>query len=165
MMKNFKLIERLLGVVLFSLTLPTFALTNAVTHAYPGGVGVALQIGNDLYDSLDAKYRQKLEAPPLCTMQTNAPALALIITNDANKNLCQLSVSTGFVDLINHIAHAKAIDKAQPGFFDKYMTGLAAQDDSTNPPAAPGIDGAQFWTDDIMNDQASYFNQMMGMTV
>jgi hypothetical protein len=165
MMKKFKVIGRLLSVVLFSTCMPTFGQSASPAHAYPSGVSVALQIGNDLYDSLDAKYRQKLEAHPLCTMETNAPYMALITTNDANRNLCQISISVGFVDLINHIAHAKAIDKAQPGFFDQYMNGLASMDATTNPPVAPAITADQYWTDDVMNDQASYFNQIMGMTV
>jgi hypothetical protein len=114
-------------------------------HVYPSGMTVALQIENDLYESLDAKYQDKLH------IGTDLPGAA--------------AISEGFVELINHIAHAKAIDKVAPGFFDLYMAGLVADTTNGDAPRAPAIVADKYWSDDIMNDQASYFNQMMGMTM
>jgi hypothetical protein len=149
--------------LLIAATLCLSLSASAGTHAYPSGVKVAVQIGHDLYDSLDAKYREKLQEPPVCAVPANAPELTLVSASDDNKALGQLSMSVGYVDLINHIAHAKAIDHVEPGYFDKYMSGLA--NDNGNPPSAPEIIEDRFWSDDIMNEQASYFNQMMGMTM
>ena len=126
-MKNFKLIERLISVAWLAACMPCYALTNSTPHVYPSGTSVAVQIGNDLYDSLDAKYREKLQSPPVCTNPLSTPSMAFVETNDQNKTLCQVSISVGFVDLINHIAHAKAIDRIEPGFFDQYMSGLARE--------------------------------------
>lgn len=134
----------------------------ASAHVYPSGVKVAVQIGSDLYDSLDAKYRNKLQEPPICAVPATTPELALVSTGD-DKAQGQLSMSVGYVNLINHIAHAKAVDRLEPGFFDKYMANLG--NDNGNPPQAPEITEDRYWTDDVMNDQATYFNQMMGMTV
>jgi len=139
---------------------PWHAVSAPALHVYPSGIQVALQIGSDLYDSLDAKYRVKLQEPPILAVSENTPELAPV---SENNSLGRVSISVGYVDLINHIAHAKAIDRMEPGFFDKYMAGLA--NDNGNPPLAPEIVEDRYWTDDVMNDQASYFNQMMSLTM
>lgn len=137
------------------------------THTYPSGVKAALQIESDLYNSLDDKYRTKVVAPPEISGSMAERELAKVekSENDMAKALRQASISANFVDFINHVAHAKAVDKIQPGFFDKYMAGLANDPATGAVPPAPNIVDDKFWTDDVMNDQASYFNQMMSMTV
>jgi hypothetical protein len=165
MMKKFNLVQSLVVASCLVLELPGYALTNSTPHVYPSGVQVALQIGSDLYDSLDAKYRNKLQAPAICAVPVDAPELAPVEKNDENKSLGQVFVSVGFVDLINHIAHAKAIDNIEPGYFEQYMSELARETASGTPPEAPSIVEDRYWTDDVMNEQASYFNQMMGMTM
>jgi hypothetical protein len=165
MIKIFALIESAIAMSFLALGVPCYALTNSLPHVYPSGINVAMQIGSDLYDSLDAKYRRKLQAPPVCPLALDAPEVTPIAKNDENKTLCQVSVSVGFVDLINHIAHAKAIDRIQPGYFDQYMSGLAGETATGNPLVAPNIMEERYWSDDVMNDQSSYFNQMMGMTM
>lgn len=164
-MNKLPLIQSLIAATWLVLGTPGFALTNSSPHGYPSGVQVALQIESDLYNSLDAKYRNKLQVARAAKAALAAPAKALMEKNDENKTPCEVSISAGFVDLINHIAHAKAIDKIQPGYFDQYISGLARETASGNPPVAPNIAEDRYWTDHVMNDQASYFNQMMGMTM
>jgi hypothetical protein len=144
-----------------------YAQTQSTPHTYPSGVKAALQIESDLYNSLDDKYRNKVEAPPEITGSMAERELAKVQNseNAMAKALGQASISASFVDFINHVAHAKAVDKVQPGFFDQYMSGLARDTANGTPPVAPNIVDDRFWTDDVMNDQASYFNQMMGMTM
>ncbi len=165
MMKILHLLERLIVAVTLVLGLRSDAITNSTPHIYPSGINVALQIGSDLYDSLDAKYRKMLQAPPVCAVPLNAPTVAPTERNGENRTLCQISVSVGFVDLINHIAHAKAIDRIQPGYFDQYMSELARETVTGNTPEARNIVEDRYWTDAVMNEQASYFNQMMGLTM
>ena len=164
MMKNL-LIERLFIAAMLVQGSQGYAMTNATQHTYPSGINVAVQIGSDLYDSLDAKYRKMLQELPVCTVPLNASAVAPTERNGEKKNLSQISVSVGFVDLINHIAHAKAIDRIQPGYFDQYMSELARETMTGNTPEARNIVEDRYWTDAVMNEQASYFNQMMGMTM
>jgi len=139
MMKKLSLFESLIVASSLLVGLPVSALPNSAQHIYPSGVTVAAQIGSDLYDSLDAKYRNKLPAPLVCPV--------------------------AFVNLINHIAHAKAIDRIEPGFLDRYMADLARATADGATPVAPDITDDRYWTDSVMNDQSSYFNQMMGMTL
>jgi len=164
-MNKLTLVRSLFAATWLVLGTPGFALTNTWPHVYPSGVQVALQIENDLYNALDAKYRNRLKAAPAGTAALVAPAMAPREKNNKNKTPCEVSVSVGFVDLINHIAHAKSIDKIQPGYFDQYMSGLARETANGNPPEAPNIAEDRYWTDPVMNDQASYFNQMMGLTM
>jgi hypothetical protein len=161
MMKQFILVKSLVAASWLVLSMPGYS----APHVYPSGVPAALQIGSDLYDSLDAKYRTKLQTPPVCTVPVNAPELAPVEKSGENKTLGQISISVGFVDLINHIAHAKAIDRIQPGYFDKYMSDLARETTTGSAPQAPEITDDRFWTDNMMNEQAGFFNQMMGMTM
>jgi len=162
LMKKINVVGCLIVVSCLFAGLPSYALSS---HVYPSGVTVAVQIGSDLYDSLDAKYRDRLQTPAVCTVPLNTPTLALVEKNDQNKTLGQVSISVGFVDLINHIAHAKAIDHIQPGYFDQYMSDLARESAAGTAPEAPAIVDERYWTDAVMNEQASYFNQMMGMTM
>jgi hypothetical protein len=165
MMSKLTVVQSLFAASWLVLGTPGFALTNSWPHSYSSGVEVARQIESDLYNSLDAKYRNKLQAARAAKAALHAPAKALMEKSDENKTLYEASVSVGFVDLVNHIAHAKAIDKIQPGYFDQYMSGLARETANGNPPEAPNIAEDRYWTDPVMNDQASYFNQMMGMTM
>ena len=165
MMNKLTLIQSLFAAIWLVLGTPGFAQTKSRPHSYSSGVEVALQIESDLYNALDAKFRNKLQAARADKAALNARAKALMEKNDENRTPCEVSVSASFVDLINHIAHAKAIDKIQPGYFDQYMSGLARETANGNPPEAPNIAEDRYWTDRVMNDQASYFNQMMGMTL
>jgi hypothetical protein len=153
----------LLFATIFALAWPGQAQTKSTPHVYPSGVKAAVQIGRDLYDSLDVKYRNKLQEPPVYAVPLGIPQVSTIARMNETKALGQVSISVGFVDLINRIAHAKAIDRTQPGYFDQYMNTLAGE--SGNPPVAPEIVEDRYWTDDILNDQVSYFNQMMSMTM
>lgn len=184
MMKNLnlisgksKLVNSFFAVAWFALRLSGYGASNPaqsaasapsaapVQHVYPSGVEVAVSIGSDLYNSLDKKYRSKLQEPPICVVPGNAPEMAPVANTAEDKTMGQLSVSVGFVNLINHIAHALAVDRIQPGYFNQYMTYLATPTADGTTPEPPDILADRCWTDDVMNDQASYFNQMMGMTM
>ncbi len=139
---------------------------SAPQRAYPTGFSVALERGGDLYEALPAKFGNQLAAQPVALQAQDLPQIMPIASKDKNKVLRQVSVSAGFIDLVNHLSHAKAIDRIQPGFFDQYVQNLAraAGDDSSSIQLPMMVD-PRFWKDDIINDQASYFNQMIGMMV
>ncbi len=178
MMKNLntitgksKLVNSFVAVAWFAFRLLGYGVSNpaqAATptqHVYPSGVEVAVQIGNDLYDSLDKKDRNKLQEPPIRMVDGSVPEMAPVANIGDNKMVGQLSVSVGFVNLINHIAHALAVDRIQPGYFDQYMSYLGTETATGAAPEPPDILADRCWTDSVMNDQASYFNQIMGMTM
>ena len=77
----------------------------------------------------------------------------------------QVCLSAGFIDMVNHICHAKAIDRIEPGFFDNYVKNLAQLSASDPSASAPKIVNPRYWHDDVMNDQLSYFNQVIGFVM
>ena len=84
--------------------------------------------------------------------------------NPAESLTRQVKLSAGFIDLVNDISHAKAIDHVQPGFFDQYIREPPSWPAPATPPLSPpNIVEPRFWTEDILNDQMSFFNQTVGL--
>ena len=138
----------------------------AMPQTYPTGFSVALERGGDLYEALPPKFSDQLAPQPVALQRQDVPQIMPIASKNENKVLRQVSVSAGFIDLVNHLSHAKAIDRIQPGFFDHYVQHLApATGNDSLSIQWPMMVDPRFWKDDILNDQASYFNQMIGMMV
>lgn len=133
-------------------------------HAYPSGFSVALDRGDDLSQALPDKFGKELAEKPIALQPQDLPQITPIESRDESKVLRQVSVSAGFIDLVNHLAHAKAIDRIQPGFYDQYVQNIARTATDQSVPL-PTIATDRYWQDDVMNDQGSYFNQMIGMLV
>jgi hypothetical protein len=138
------------------------AATGAPVHAYSSGLNQACKLGGDLYETLDAKYQKSIYPEPIKVEQMEAAVIVPSEGADESKSLRGVKISIGFIDLVNHIAHAKAIDRVQPGYFQQYIVNLSKVADNDGPPE---IVDNKFWTEEVMNDQASYFNQMIGMTM
>ncbi|MGD1083843.1 MAG: hypothetical protein ABSA47_03725 [Verrucomicrobiota bacterium] len=147
-----------------ALLIPAWAATNSPTHVYPSDLGMAVKIGNALYQTLDERCQRNINPEAISTEPTDTPEITPIQQADLRGMPCQVLISTGFVDLLNHIAHAKAIDRIQPGFFQQYAANLARESAGQNPPQAPDIQDPRYWTEAVMSEQESYFNQMLGMT-
>ncbi len=156
----------LLATALLALPQPARAATNTVLMArgYPGGMQVAARIGSDLYQTLDPRFQKAIAPQALSLEESEAPIIAPIHANGPGSR-CQISVSTGFIDLINHIAHAKAIDRVEPGYFTRYISSLAREPVNQTPAPPANLDDARYWTADVMSDQASLFNQMIGFAI
>jgi hypothetical protein len=137
----------------------------APQRAYPSGFSVALDRGGDLCEGLPAKFGNQFAPQPIALQPQDLPQITPIASRDENKVLRQVSVSAGFIDLVNHLSHAKAIDRIQPGFFDQYVQNMARTAGDDFSVQLPVMVDPRFWKDDVLNDQASYFNQMIGMMV
>jgi hypothetical protein len=148
-----------------ALLIPANAATNSPSHTYPSDLRFAVKIGNELYQTLDAGCQKRINPEAVATEQTDAPRIIPVKLDDENKMPCQVLISSGFVDLLNHLAHAKAIDRIQSGFFRQYAANLARESADGNLPAPPEMTDPRYWSEAVMNDQASFFNQMLGMTV
>ena len=156
--------KNLIAAVWLALCVSTAAATNPLPHVYHNGFSGALKIGNDLYLALDPKFQKYLSPAPIKVVMDNVPIITPIEGDEEDRSLKQVSVSIGFIDLMNHIAHAKAIDRIQPGYFEKYVLNLARDATNETLPEVPNMDDDRYWTDAIMADQTSYFAQMFGMT-
>ena len=134
-------------------------------HTYGSGFSQACKLGNDLYETLDPTYQKSIYPEPIQVEQMEDPVIVPSAVTEGGKSWGRVSISAGYVDLLNHLAHAKAIDRIQPGFFQTYVLNLSKAADRAAPPAPPDIIDNRYWTVDVMNDQGSYFNQMIGMTL
>jgi hypothetical protein len=143
---------------------PALAVTNTPAHTYPSGKEIAMKIGNDLVATLDPKF-QKILNPEAISMQESAAPVIAPVQGNRRGVPCQLSVSTGFIDLINHIAHAKAIDRIQPGYFSQYVALLSQEGAKGHPALPPNLDDSRYWTEAVMQDQTSFFNQMISINL
>src|SRR4051812_20268545 len=90
------------------------AWTQEHIHSYTSGFSAAFKAGSELYKSLDAKDRQYLFSQPISLETPETPQVNPIESNDDNLVMRQVALSAGCIDLLNRVAHAKAIDKVQP---------------------------------------------------
>jgi hypothetical protein len=142
--------------LLLTATLPLSATSE---HIYPSNQHIALRLSTDLYDTLTPQFQKQLYPQPVCMGPLDSPVITPIGSNTEDTTLRQVFISAGCIDLLNHVAHAKAIDRIKPGFFRQYVQTLADTADS------PSIANPRYWTDDVIDDQMSYFNQMIGFMV
>jgi hypothetical protein len=156
-------IKSRVGLFLLALTCSATGISTGADHAYTPGFSMATKLAGDLHDALEQKFFDQLDAQVLALQPQDQPLIAPVAFSVANHLQRQIEVSAGFIELVNCLCHAKAIDKIQPGYFDQYVGNLARAS-AANPSAAPPpILEPRFWTPSVLNDQLSYFNQMMGM--
>jgi hypothetical protein len=145
--------------------LPASGAPDAPPHVYDSGVVQVRRLGRELYQTLAPKYQKNILPEPIQVEPMAAPVILPAESGEGGEDARQVKVSVGFIDLINHIAHAKAIDRIQPGYFQLYVINLSHAAEKDAPPEPPNMVDDRYWTDAVMNDQGSYFNQMIGLTV
>ncbi len=132
-------------------------------RVYSTGFSIVIKLGAELYSALPANYSGQLDSQTIALQPQDLPVLAPVSTTDQTRAVRQVCLSAGFIDMVNHICHAKAIDRIEKGYFDRYVKNLA-ESCASNPSAqAPNIVNPRYWTVDVMNDQLSYFNQVIGL--
>jgi hypothetical protein len=132
-------------------------------RTYLPGYSMAMKLGGELREALSQKFFDQVDARPIALQPQDFPLISPVATSDENRVQRQVELSAGFIDLVNHLCHAKAIDKIQPGYFDQYV-GILARSCAADPAAPlPSIVEPRFWSENIVNDQLGYFNQMIGM--
>ena len=138
-----------------------WAFADSADHPYSGNLQTAEKIASTLYDSLDIQYQKILEPAPIILASLDTPAMM----PTQNSNLCRVSVSASFIALINRLAHAKAIDQIEPGYFNRYVTTWGKDSAGENSPPLPDPTHPRYWSDEVLNQQAGFFSQMMSLTV
>jgi hypothetical protein len=158
-------LNQLIGAAWLALVVPALAAGGAPPHVYSSSFSQASKLGGDLYETLDAKYQKSIYPEPIKLEPMEEPVIVPVEGDDESKSLREVKISVGFIDLVNHIAHAKAIDRIESGYFQKYINNLSHAADSGAPPEPPNMVDNRYWTDAVMNDQASLFNQIIGMAM
>jgi hypothetical protein len=153
-----------IGALLLAIAFPAMAGV-APSSVYSSGFSMTIRLGRELSEALPTEFRDQLD-PQVVTLQLQDLPLVLPLTvTEENHVLGQVSLSAGFIDLANRVAHAKAIDHVQPGYFAQYVKNFAllSASDATAPP--PNIVDARYWTENVMSDQIGYFNQIISLVM
>jgi hypothetical protein len=132
---------------------------------YKTGYSVIMALGADLYKSLDDKLKPMVNSQPIFLETDMMPSIKLVEYDDEPKPMRAVFISAGFIDLMNNVAHAKAIDPIEKGYFQKYIIALAQEAGDKELRELPNLRNKKYWTDDLLNAQKSNFNQMVGMVV
>lgn len=130
---------------------------------YKSGFSTIQMLGRDIYRSLDPKHQALINAQPISLDTDRNPFVKLFVFTDAGETIRGVWGSQGFIDLVNHVAHAQAVDKKKKGYFAKYIATLDGAGDSI--PPLPDRDNPEFWTDGMLNEQLSNFNSIVGIVV
>jgi hypothetical protein len=151
------------GLALLVLALSAPGQPAGPEKVYDSGFSTVMKLGGDLCQALPQKFGEQLDPQAIALQPQDLPLIYPMAAAAESRLRRQVELSAGFIDLVNHLSHAKAIDKIQPGFFDQYVGNLARTCAADPAAAPPAIVDARYWTEDVINDQLGCFNQMMGM--
>ncbi|HVY68530.1 MAG TPA: hypothetical protein VHH73_01290 [Verrucomicrobiae bacterium] len=130
-----------------------------------GGFSSMIAMGKALFKTLKPAFKEQVHFQPVSLETDVMPYVRLEEYKDPDvpKPMRMVFISVGFIDLVNYVAHAKAIDKVEKGFFDKYVLSLGQESGEKGLKELPRLSDPKFWTEDMMNEQESSFNQMCGI--
>src|ERR1041385_3901634 len=132
--------------------------------SYKTDITTIQALGRDLYRSLGSADKALLSPEPVSLDTSLRPSIRLYTQrNGAGTAIRGVWVSTGFIDLANRLAHAKAIDKRRKGYLRRYLEVVQRSEDQV--PELPERDTPLFWTDDMLNEQRSSFNSIAATLV
>jgi hypothetical protein len=134
---------------------------------YKTGYNAIRMLGLDLWKALKPKFRKQIWPEPIFLETDVTPFVRPVEVKYAGDPtpMRAVFVSAGFIDLVNNIAHAKAIDRIRKGYFKKYVLSLAQESGKMELKELPDLSDKRFWTDDVLNEQLSNFNQIVGVVV
>ena len=123
-------------------------------------------LGIDIQKALRQPYRDKIHVEPVFIETDVMPFVKLEeYPDEGGKTLPVVFISVGFIDLVNNMAHAKAIDSVQKGYFFKYIDLLAKETGEKQLPELPDLRNPKFWSDTVLNEQLSHFNSIVGIVI
>jgi hypothetical protein len=130
---------------------------------YKSGFNTIQTLGHDIYTSLEPAERAIISSQPISLDTSRKPFIRLLYYRDESETIRGVWVSQGMIDLVNQLAHAKAIDKQRRGYFSSYLKLLEGSENSI--PPLPDRENPAYWTDTLLNEQLSNFNSIIGILV
>jgi len=157
---------RLLRCVVVGTALAMAVLVQAAEPAYKNGQKEALEISVELIKALDKKYLGYLKAQPLKFVEAPQPILRLADEpGTGGRKVGVLVMSTGFIELLNRVAHAKAIDRQKKGYFLNYIRSWPVDGSVQAAPPLPDASNPAYWSDEMIDQQTTFFYQMAGVAM
>lgn len=132
---------------------------------YKTSLGTITKLGLDLQRALKPQYKEIVYAQPILVEAGDMPMVRLEEIPEDPRPMPKVAISQGFIDLINRVAHAKAIDKIQKSYFQKYILSLAQESGDQELKPLPNDTDKSYWTEEMRNEQYSNFNSIVGTMV
>jgi hypothetical protein len=129
------------------------------------GFSETVRIGALLFNALEPSQQAGLAPQPVALETENTPYVLAGQFEYNGRPLRVVTVSTGFIELMNRVARARAFDAVQPGYLERYLSVLASTSPTEALPALPDADNPKFGHEDVVNNQRTYFAQMVSMVV
>ncbi|HXG46089.1 MAG TPA: hypothetical protein VNO52_00565 [Methylomirabilota bacterium] len=150
---------QLLRAAAVAALVPLLLLQVSAAPAAPGyetGLASVRKICAELHASLPpARQRSVLAEPGL--VEHPSPWITPAPATDGRG---EIRLTTGFVDFMNALAHARALDTRQEQFSTRYVATLGSCENV--PPVSSLPLPAEAWSFDTLNRQSSLFNQTVG---
>ena len=162
------MLRRLLLLSILAVSAVTASAQNAAPEGIrykESGYTAIRRLGIDLYKALKVDQRNQINKEPLFLDTDMTPSLKLVEYPDEKQPMRAVFITVGFADLANYVAHAKAIDKIQKGYFQAYILSLGGESGEKELKPLPDISNLKFWSDRMLNEQLSNFNQISGVAV
>jgi len=134
-------------------------------HSYKTDFSTAMKLGNALYSQLKPAEQEFVSSQPISIDVDPAPFVRMFQYPEEPKPIRGVCISAGFVDLVNRVAHAKAIDTKKKGYFNAYIQQLSAESGEKELKPIPDQTDSSFWTDRMLDEQASNFNSIVGVVL
>lgn len=137
---------------------------------YKTGYSSMMKLGRDIYNQLDKKPKDLVAAQPISLDVDMTPFVRMLYypADDVGKPLRGVWISAGFIDLVNHVAHAAAIeklDKKSKNYFKLYIDQLSKETGEMELKPLPNDSNPLFWSEDMLNEQQGNFNSIVGIVV
>ena len=141
--------------------------TNPDGPTYKTGWASMVKLGIELHRSLKPEFKPLVYVKPINIETDVTPFVRLEELKDPDlpAPLATVFISAGFIDLVNNVAHAKAIDRVEKGFFERYILSLSRESGEKELQPLPKVEDKRYWTFNMMNEQLSNFNQIVGEVV
>lgn len=132
---------------------------------YKTGYSSMMKLGKDIYNALKPDQKEIVSAQPISIETDVTSFVRLLYYPDEPRPIRGVWISAGFIDLVNNIAHAKAIDAKEKGYFNRYIELLSQETGEKSLRPLPNDSNKKYWTDDMLNEQQSNFNSIVGIVV
>ena len=156
-MKKYTLLAVLLICALSSI------ICGAETPGYLTSWDTVTKMAREMRAALKPEQSKFINVEPVSLETDVTPAIKLEEYQTEKGKLQMIFITVGFVDLVNNLAHAKAIDTKEKGYLKKYIELLAAESGDKELLPLPGVSNPKYWTEDMMNEQLSNFNSIVAI--
>ncbi len=134
-----------------------------VQPGYTFGFAQVSKLANELHAALEPKKKQAIQPGILLAENVPSPSAGPVEIQKNGQLQHTVQISAGCIRFLNSVSHAKALSAGDNDVVKAYAVRVAAAD--IPPAVTDGMAPEKAWPADVMNIQATQFNQMAGAIV